>query len=122
SGRRRGRLVVPGPLPDGATGLGRGRMGHIRARPASEVVPTDRDGIAATDGRDGNVASLRHERLEDAARQMKRSLRSWLWRVPRDQEVEEEIAFHVEMRTRELIGRGLDPQSARELALRRLGD
>ena len=53
---------------------------------------------------------------------MKRSLRSWLWRVPRDQEVEEEIAFHVEMRTRELIGRGLDPQSARELALRRLGD
>jgi len=53
---------------------------------------------------------------------MKRSLRSWLWRVPRDQEVQEEIAFHVEMRTRELIGRGLDPQSARELALRRLGD
>ena len=26
------------------------------------------------------------------------------------------------MRTRELIGRGMDPQSARELALRRLGD
>jgi putative ABC transport system permease protein len=32
---------------------------------------------------------------------MKRSLRSWLWRVPIDQEVEEELALHVEMRRRE---------------------
>ena len=32
---------------------------------------------------------------------MKRSLRSWLWRVPIDQEVEEELAFHLEMRRRE---------------------
>jgi hypothetical protein len=28
---------------------------------------------------------------------MKRSLRSWLWRIPIDQEVEEELAFHVEI-------------------------
>ncbi len=34
---------------------------------------------------------------------MKRSLRSWLWRVPLDQEVDEEIALHLELRTRELI-------------------
>ena len=32
---------------------------------------------------------------------MRRSLRSWLWRVPIDQEVEEELAFHLEMRRRE---------------------
>ena len=38
---------------------------------------------------------------------MKRSLRSWLWRVPIEQEVEEELALHVEMRRRE--GRPLDP-------------
>ena len=37
---------------------------------------------------------------------MRRSLRSWLWRVPIDQEVEEELAFHVEMRRRE--GKPLD--------------
>ena len=37
---------------------------------------------------------------------MKRSLRSWLWRVPLDQEVDEEIAFHIEMRTRELVEQG----------------
>jgi hypothetical protein len=53
---------------------------------------------------------------------MKRSLRSWLWRVPLDQEVDEELALHVELRTRELIERGLDPKTARDLVLSRLGD
>ena len=53
---------------------------------------------------------------------MKRSLRSWLWRVPIEQEVDEEIAFHIEMRTRRLVERGIDPGAAREAVLARLGD
>jgi putative ABC transport system permease protein len=53
---------------------------------------------------------------------MKRSLRSWLWRVPLDQEVDEELAFHIEMRTRELVERGVDARIAREMVLARLGD
>ncbi|HEY1305070.1 MAG TPA: ABC transporter permease [Vicinamibacterales bacterium] len=53
---------------------------------------------------------------------MKRSLRSWLWRVPLDEEVDEEIAFHIEMRTRELVERGMEPKAARDLVLSRLGD
>jgi putative ABC transport system permease protein len=53
---------------------------------------------------------------------MKRSLRSWLWRVDVTREVDEEIAFHVEMRTRELVDKGLDPRIAREMVLARLGD
>ncbi len=53
---------------------------------------------------------------------MRRSLRSWLWRVPLEREVDEELALHVEMRTRELVARGMDPVAARELALSRLGD
>ena len=53
---------------------------------------------------------------------MKRSLRSWLWRVPVEQEIDEEVAFHLEMRTRELVARGMDPESARRIALSRLGD
>src|SRR3970282_1696301 len=53
---------------------------------------------------------------------MKRSLRSWLWRVPLDQEVDEELALHIEMRTRELVERGVDPRTAREMVLTRLGD
>src|SRR5262245_66692816 len=50
------------------------------------------------------------------------SLRSWLWRVSLDQEVDDEIAFHIEMRTRELIERGVDPKEARAVVLARLGD
>jgi putative ABC transport system permease protein len=50
------------------------------------------------------------------------SLRSWLWRVDVHQEVDEEIAFHIEMRTRELIERGVDPKTAREIVLARVGD
>jgi putative ABC transport system permease protein len=53
---------------------------------------------------------------------MKRSLRSWLWRVPLDQEVDEELEFHIEMRTRELVARGMDAQAAREIVLSRIGD
>ena len=53
---------------------------------------------------------------------MKRSLRSWLWRIPLVQEVDEEIGFHIEMRTRELIEKGMDPRIAREMVLARLGD
>jgi putative ABC transport system permease protein len=53
---------------------------------------------------------------------MKRSLRSWLWRIPIDQEVDEELALHVEMRMRELVDRGMDPKAAREAAIARLGD
>jgi len=53
---------------------------------------------------------------------MKRSLRSWLWRVPVDQEVDEELSLHIELRTRELVERGMDPKAARELVLSRIGD
>ena len=53
---------------------------------------------------------------------MKRSLRSWLWRVPLDQEFDEEIELHIEMRTRELVDQGIDPATAREMAIRKMGD
>jgi len=53
---------------------------------------------------------------------MKRSLRSWLWRVPIEHEVDEELAFHLEMRTRQLIAQGLDPATARRRAFERLGN
>ncbi len=53
---------------------------------------------------------------------MKRSLRSWLWQVPIDPEVEEELAFHLDMRTRELAEGGMDQATARDVAASRLGD
>jgi putative ABC transport system permease protein len=53
---------------------------------------------------------------------VRRSLRSWLWRIPLDQEVDEELAFHIEMRARELVEGGMDPKAAREVVLARIGD
>jgi putative ABC transport system permease protein len=46
----------------------------------------------------------------------------WLWKKTVEDEVADELAFHLEMRTRELMARGLDPAAAREEALRRFGD
>jgi putative ABC transport system permease protein len=53
---------------------------------------------------------------------IRQRLRSALWRVPLEQEVHDELAHHVELRTQELIDRGLHPDAARKEALRRFGD
>ena len=53
---------------------------------------------------------------------MKRSLRSWLWRVPVDEEIDDELSAHLEVRVRDYVARGMDPAEARDLARRRLGD
>src|SRR5215210_2534143 len=46
----------------------------------------------------------------------------WLWKKNVDDEVAEELELHLEMRTREYVARGLDPDTARETAIRRFGD
>jgi predicted permease len=51
-----------------------------------------------------------------------RQLSSRLWKASIDEEVEAELAFHVEMRTRDLIARGVPADEARRAAVRRFGD
>ena len=46
----------------------------------------------------------------------------WPWKAPIDDEVDDELAFHLEMRTREYVDRGLNPADARREAARRMGD
>ena len=53
---------------------------------------------------------------------MKRPARSWFWKIPVEQEIDEEIAFHLDMHTRDLIASGMPAKAAREKALQRLGD
>ena len=53
---------------------------------------------------------------------MTRQPRSWFWKLPIEQEVDEEMAFHLEMHTRDLIAKGMSPRAAREAAAQRLGD
>ncbi|MEJ7812484.1 MAG: ABC transporter permease [Gemmatimonadaceae bacterium] len=45
-----------------------------------------------------------------------------LWKIPVAREVDAELAFHLEMRTREYIAGGMDPAAARAEATRRFGD
>jgi putative ABC transport system permease protein len=49
-------------------------------------------------------------------------LRSRFWKVRVDEEVDSELTFHVEMRTRELVARGMSPEAAREAAIQRFGN
>jgi len=49
-------------------------------------------------------------------------LRSRIWRGSVDDEVDAELEFHVEMRTREYAARGMNAADAREAAIRRFGD
>ncbi|HVE78695.1 MAG TPA: ABC transporter permease [Gemmatimonadaceae bacterium] len=51
-----------------------------------------------------------------------RLLRSRLWKPSAEEEVSAELAFHLEMRTREYVAMGMSPAEAREQALRRFGD
>jgi putative ABC transport system permease protein len=51
-----------------------------------------------------------------------RPLASLFWKASVAEEVDAELAFHVEMRTRELIERGMAPDAAREAAVARFGD
>jgi len=52
----------------------------------------------------------------------KRQLRSLIWRTRIDEQVNEELDFHVEMLTRELVQSGMSNGAARAEALRRFGD
>jgi len=51
-----------------------------------------------------------------------RQLSSLLFKASVNDEVDAELAFHVEMRTRELIARGVPPDEARRAAVARFGD
>src|SRR6185503_18859536 len=45
-----------------------------------------------------------------------------IWKASVDDEVTNELDFHLEMRTRELVAAGWEPAAARVEALRRFGD
>ena len=51
-----------------------------------------------------------------------RGLKWRLWKVPVDEEVDRELAFHLEMLVRDNVARGMTPEAARAAALQRFGD
>ena len=53
---------------------------------------------------------------------IRKRLRSALWRVPVEYEVRDELAHHIDLRTEELVDRGMEREAARAEAIRRFGD
>ena len=60
--------------------------------------------------------------MSDLPRGIRRAFRLALRRPPVEAEVDEEIAFHLEMRAAELTARGMSPDAARAEARRRFGN
>src|SRR4051794_12898291 len=102
--------------------MGRGRMDEVRAGTPRQVLPAHAARTDAARGGNGRLAAILHRRFQDPAGAMTKPPRTSLWNPPVEQEVDEELTFHLEMHTRDLIASGMDPAAAREAALRRLGD
>jgi len=95
--------------------------GHVRARAAGEALPPDRVGREQL-ARTCHLAAVHHWGSPRFCCPHEALTAFVLWRVPLEREVDDELRLHIEMRTRELVARGIDPAAARDLALRRLGD
>src|SRR5688500_3136153 len=52
---------------------------------------------------------------------IRQRLRSALWRVPVEDEVRDELTHHLDLRTEELVERGMDRTEARAEAIRQIG-
>lgn len=52
----------------------------------------------------------------------RRPLRAILWKMSVREEVFQELEFHIEMRARELVSKGMSAEEARALAIARFGD
>src|SRR5687768_6766081 len=100
-------------------------MGHIRTGSQGKVLPHHPARAAASRIRDAAVGAACGCRVKSTpSGEMKfgRSLRSAFWRGRVEEEVDTELEFHVEMRARELVNRGMHPAQARDAAIRRFGN
>ena len=98
------------------------RNGGVRARPAREVLSPHRAGTPPA----RRPQTAEWTRFAGAISKVLLAGTSrfyrWPWKVRVEDEVDEELAFHVDMRISELRARGLSEQEARREATRRFGD
>src|SRR5262249_1223042 len=87
----------------------------------ANTLPADSARPEAARRPDRRLGALFIGHLPRAARDMTPFNRVW-WRPSVADEVDEELAFHLEMRTRELVARGMEPEAARREAERRFGN
>src|SRR4051812_24958701 len=68
--------------------------------------------------REGPARVSQHPRLGNFTRELRRRF----WKLPVREEVERELPYHLEMRTREFIEQGMSETEARAEAVRRFGN
>src|SRR6185436_1396831 len=109
-----------------APGLDRGRVEGLGAGPPRQVLPPHRVGPTSAHGRSAGMgAHGQRHRPRDEARMtfndLKLRLRALLRPNRVEQELDEELAFHIEREARKLIDEGMTPADARRRAQARFG-
>src|SRR6185369_6473306 len=124
----RGRGALPGAPPHAGPAVAAVGVGARRERQARALLPTHEQGLAAARPRDRELDPLRRRGLEDPAARTRMMDDEPGPAEPRrsarqiNDDVDEELRFHLEMRAAELEAAGLDPAAARDEAARRFGD
>src|SRR6185312_6267087 len=125
-----GRRVVSGAPPPRAEGIARGGMGHLRDGPRSQVLQAHGGGPEAVASRSASMDAVHARGIGGAQRgaglnnprMMKRAFHLSAGRRGITRDVDRELAFHIEMRTRELVALGKSPADARREAIAVFGD
>src|SRR5438105_3442589 len=104
-------------------------MGILRQQSAGEVLCAQRERQAAVAGRGHELGAVRPGRIAgigghvpDYGLTMRRALRLIFRRAQIAEAVDDELAFHLDMRTQRLIACGMAADAARREALRQFGD
>src|SRR4051812_12028699 len=110
-------------------------MGHVGTGTPRQVLPPDAERSSPTGGANRRMGEIRSRDLahshpqflvpspQSPAPSPMPSFFNRVWWRPRiADEVDEELSFHVEMRTRDLIAQGMAPADARRAAEQRVGD
>src|SRR6185437_2598946 len=114
-------VALPCAAPADQTGMDRGGRGRVRKQPESEVLPADAEGAETASsgdiemGENGARDCGNPEPGRGGSETVK--LRR---RVACD--IENDIREHIEIETRENIGRGMAPDEALRTAMRRFGN
>src|ERR1043166_3754492 len=100
---------------------GRGRVGDVRDRTQGQDLQAHSRRTTTAQSRNCGVGELRPGRQSRPAPRHVKLPRPF-WKARPEEEVDAEFAFHVEMRVRDLVARGVHPDIARRQAIERFGD
>src|SRR5688572_14639699 len=132
---RRGPCAVHRAASARGAGLRRERVGRLREQSPGAVLPAHPERAQAAGGSQRALGALRRSRLQDPPRGPGRGVMREI-RIPgirrvlrvswstdtMNREIDEEIQFHIDARTEELVRLGASPKDARERAEAEFGD